>query len=377
MDLEKMNTNYGKLKQRIENSEKKYEQLKQSAKKLKAPYYKQHYRLLIAQEEGNTEEINEAKQELEELKRQMKELRDRAIKEKEIIAKSKASIDNKLEKIKNNPETSKQIDKALSVRYERQVNKLTKEKTEIVGKKSGLLIFKDLISDHPSLGNNLKGILYSTRQIKELDDKIKENTYEENGVIKYKDIDAAKELQIQLAEANGKLQKNCELLFDYCDRKKINKEEIKSYINLLVDNGFVEKKGGEIDINATFDKNVKKLDRQINGYDKRINDYSLLINIKQEKANEQNIPNVNKIKWWQFGKRFKNWLENRKKNRLPESSVPTFEAQNSSSERENFNDSLKYDIVRDVMSTRQNEDLKNAKQIRKENEKTNDLDEER
>lgn len=367
MDLEKVNNNYGKIKQKIEQWEKEYEKLNKEVERQKSEIYKQTGKLLIAKGEGNEKAIKDETEKLTELKKKMAGIKNKAKEQKEEIEESKATIEKKIQQIKNDPEISQQINKALQVRYQRQVNKLNKEKAEVVGKKAGLLNFKDLISYHPSLNNNLKGILYSTRDIKEIENKIEENKFVENGVVKFKDSSLDKQLRGQLVQANDKLQKNSQLLFDYCDKKKINKEEVKSYLDLLVDNGIVEKQNGEINIDATFDKNIKKLDKKIKSYDKRIQNYSLLVKNTQTIENAQNNINVDQIKWWQFGKRFKNWIEMRKRDRLPAPQEQQSHVQNvMKEERKSFNKNLKYDIVREAMNKQEKEDLRNAKEIRRQ-----------
>ncbi len=372
MNLEEVSNNYKSLKSKVENCKKAYEKLNGLVKNQKALIDIQYGKMLIARGEGKEQEMNAAKEELEKLNKRMKEIEEKAKKLKESIEKSKTEMEDKLQTIKEDPEIGPQINKALRARYERQVDKLNKEKSEVVGKKAGLLIFKDLVADHPNLSNNLKEILYSARDIKEINNKIEENQYVENGVLKFKDANVQQQLQQQLTQADDKLRKNSQLLFDYCDKKQINKEEVKNYISLLVDNGMVEKQSGEINIEATFNKNTVKLDKEINRYDKRISEYSLLIENQKSLGNTQN---GDKIKWWQFGKKFKNWMEIRKRKKLPQQSAQTTQSKKEEKEeRKSFNKNLKYDIVREAMDQQQKEDLRNAKQLRNQNRDEADRD---
>ena len=146
MDLEKVNNNYGKIKQKIEQWEKEYEKLNKEVERQKSEIYKQTGKLLIAKGEGNEKAIKDETEKLTELKKKMAGIKNKAKEQKEEIEESKATIEKKIQQIKNDPEISQQINKALQVRYQRQVNKLNKEKAEVVGKKAGLLNFKDLIS---------------------------------------------------------------------------------------------------------------------------------------------------------------------------------------------------------------------------------------
>lgn len=362
MDLEKLNNNYYKLKQKIENTEKTIEKFNQDKENIRKIYDRKCTKLEVAKMMGNDERAKEAEQELLEVEKQVIELKRKMTEQKEIIEKAKTSIDMKIEKIKNDPEISKQIDKALAVRYERKVNKLNKEKNELVAKKDGLVSFKELLDNHPTISNNLRGILSSIEQIKDIDNQIEENKNVVNGITGYKNIGLAASLNLKRTKIKEKFRKNIELLFEYCDRKHINREEVRSYINTLVKNGIKEEQG-KVDLNETFNNSINNINEKIGVCDKNIANYKIL-----RGETQQNIDNSDKyqIKWWQFGTRFKNWLEQKRRKKLPQDI--SYQTKDAKEERKTFNENLKYDIVREIMESKNEENLQYAEEVRTQNE---------
>lgn len=408
MNLEEINNSYGEVKQKIANAEKKYEELNAKIQKFKKPYYGWKFKLISAQEKEDEAGIKEAQGKLNDIKKKVGEIKAQANKQKEDIEKFKSQINEKIESIKKDPELQNQIDSALLRRYERQENKLTKEKAELVGKKAGLLSFKDMINEHPSVGNNFYGVFSSIQWLNDVEEKIEENKIEENGTIKWKDYSIFGELELQRQEANEKLQKNYDLLKDYCAKNNISEQDVKSYINMIGEN---IPRYGKIDLEDTFNKTIKKMDKQILSYDKRITDYNTLKNELRNslglsdntlenkttdetlKDNEsENVPentsSESKIKWWQFGTRFKNWWARRKLSRIEGLPAPSNATENVKEENENkglaenkedtrkSSENFRYEIVREAMESQQKDDFRFAKEVRKQNMENKDIDEE-
>ena len=422
INLERINTNYEKLKQQVADAEKRYEQLKEKADKLKKPYYKCQYIYESVKETGDKEKIDLAKSKLDEVKKQIQEVKLEATKEKQSIERYKKSIDIKLDVVKNNPEMAKEIDKALLKRYERQQTKLTKEKSELVVQKVKLYSFQDLISKHPSVGNNLRGVLSGIQSLNEIDEKYEDNKYLDNGATRYKDYRIKVTLDMKRKDVNAKIEKNLQLLFDFCGKNGISQAEVASYITMIGENGFIER-DGQIDLDYSFNKNINRLNDQIYKYDKRINDYSTLResiqeSIKEsennEKINAENnvknnakgkVENIvknnaenrtnnavidiedNQIKWWQFGKRFRNWWilrrEGKQRQQLPSASIEnqkdteiTINNTENNIKNDLNIDNFKYNIVRDAMEKQQKADFRYLEKMRKQDEKNQDIDEE-
>lgn len=367
INVEEINNSYSVLKHKIAKAEKKIEQLEKRANQLEAPYHKYKYIYLNGQEKGNQEQIKMAETELNKIEKQMEEIKAEANEQKEIIIQAKDTIDKNIEMIKNDPQMGKEIDEALLKRYDRQANKLAQEKAELVSKKAGALIFKDMLSNHPSVGNNLRGVLSSISTLNDLESKMQENAYVENGETKYKDYNLKITLNMKNSDAKIRLNKNLDLLYGYCSKNNISKEEVNSYINMIGENGIgIVEETGEIDLEYTLNKSINSLDEKMNKYDERISNYMMLkarkenelghtlekkenkaensindngnedinnggnkteidtkkeddINIDEDK--EENIVTYSPIKWWQFAKRFKNWWIGRKQAKLSASNI--------------------------------------------------------
>ena len=397
MDLEEINNNYGELKQKIANAEKKYEELNAKVKKLQKPYYKCQYELEDAKEKGNEAEIKKAQEKLNDIKKKVGEIKAEAKKQKETIENLKGKINEKIELIKNDPELKKQIDSALLRRYERQENTLTKEKDELVEKRAKLASFKDMINEHPNLAHSLKGILTGIKLLDDAEAKIEENTFEVNGTIKWKDINISGELLQKKEEANKKLQQNLDIMREYCDKHNIDKDEINNYINTLAET-YVER-NGQTDLELTFNRSIKKMDKKIISYDKQIADYNTLKNelrnslglpdntLENKSKDEtlkdgksENVPEntlgENKLKWWQFGTKFKNWLARKKLSRVGGLPAPSNTTENVKEDTKKASENFRYEIMREAMESQQKDDFKFAKEVRKQNKEDKDIDEE-
>lgn len=371
MNLEIVNNNYSILKQKIEKAEEELKKLAKDMEKLEESYNAKYTKLEVAKIMKNDTREKEAEKELAEVEKEIMQFKSKMMKQKEIAEKAKTSIDIKIQRIKDDPEISEQIDKALAVRYEKKLNKLNKEKDELVTKKEGLVSFQELVTKHPTIGNNLKGIISSMKQIKDIDNQINENKVVVNGVTGYKDAGLVKSLNLKRVELKEKFGKNTELLFDYCDRKNINKENIKKYIDMIIGNSVVEK-DGKINLNETFNKSINEMNKKIDKKDQSIEQYSMLVAIKQL---DIDYSEENKIQWWQLGKRFKNWINKIKRKRMPEQTI-SYQTKDAKEERKTFNENLKYDIVRDAMESRSKEDFEFAEKVRQKNEKENNNDNE-
>ena len=163
--------------------------------------------------------------------------------------------------------------------------------------------------------------------------------------------------------AQTKVSTNKSNLMGYITRKNLDIKE--SDIDEIYTHGLVMV-GGKLDINATLNKSKSAIDRELKGKDKSIKDYSKAL----EKHERRHVPPMPaqapepEPKWWQFRKRFQNWNEKRKQARLPlPASAPTVEAKNNP-----FKDSMKYDIVKDLVTNMEKDERKDAKAERKAEE---------
>ena len=281
-----------------------------------------------------------------------------------------AHSDSPAFKIKENPEMKKHLDTVLKKKYERKLAKVEKEKAELIDKKDKVEQIKQLTTEHPALANNLKGMISAYKTAENLKKELKSLEYSAgNGIIAYTDTTRANEIKTNLLpDAESKMETNKTHFMDYIQKNKLDITE--KDVNELVEKGAVNK-DGKVDLETTFVKRTSGLNRQIKGLDKSINDYTYAMGgaEKRQQSPEQQgsaQEQEEKPKWFQFIKRFKAWRERRNQQELPEG-TPKGQAKKESGSKNEFADSLKYDIMKDVTKQMQQEKLKAAKEVRKEN----------
>lgn len=376
MDLEKMNGEYLKLKQDIEMIKRgivseenliqdlTLEKIIWTGKKAEARKNSDHAAEKTAQDE------------LDIIDGRIKQLQESVEKEKETIKEFQGKIDAKITEIKENPEMKKHLDTVLKKKYERKLAKVEKEKAELIDKKDKVEQIKQLTTEHPALANNLKGMISAYKTAENLKKELKSLEYSAgNGIIAYTNPVRANEIKTKLLpDAESKMKTNKTHFMDYIQKNKLDITE--KDVDELVEKGIVNK-DGKVDLETTFVKRTSGLNRQIKGLDKSINDYTYAMGgaekrqqspEQQGSAQEQedDQDKEEKPKWFQFIKRFKAWRERRNQQELPEG-TPKGQAKKESGSKNEFADSLKYDIMQDVTKQMQQEKLKAAKEVRKEN----------
>lgn len=376
MDLEKMNGEYLKLKQDIEMIKRgivSEENLIQDLTLEKIIWTGKK-----AEARKNFDDAAEktAQDELDIIDGRIKQLQESVEKEKETIKEFQGKIDAKITEIKENPEMKKHLDTVLKKKYERKLAKVEKEKAELIDKKDKVEQIKQLTTEHPALANNLKGMISAYKTAENLKKELKSLEISVgNKIFAYTNPVRANEIKTKLLpDAESKMKTNKTHFMDYIQKNKLDITE--KDVDELVEKGIVNK-DGKVDLETTFVKRTSGLNRQIKGLDKSINDYTYAMGgaekrqqspEQQGSAQEQedDQDKEEKPKWFQFIKRFKAWRERRNQQELPEG-TPKGQAKKESGSKNEFADSLKYDIMQDVTKQMQQEKLKAAKEVRKEN----------
>lgn len=370
MDLETLNKEYVKFKSVLETASKEIESLESKANDLADDKIIWKGKLIEAKRNSNSVAEKQAEGEIKRIDTEIKAVQDDTYRKKEEMKLIQTKINVRIKQIKENPEMKKHLDEVVKKKYDRKLSKLEKGKEEAVEKKGRLTDLKQLVTDHPAIGNNLKGILTATKEMKDLQaelDGMKMMVGKSN-VYMYKDPARAKEIEnTLLPKAQAKIAKNKTPLMAYISKNGLNITE--KDINELADKGFAVDGKGNLDLNATMNKNISSLNRQIKGYDKSIRNHQIALeNIENKRepvtprTTDSSTPK--KTKWFQFIQRFKNWNQRRKQQALPEpeSHTPNPEP---STERNEFLDSLKYEVVQDVVKNMETDNLKEAKKERK------------
>lgn len=370
MDLEKLNGEYLKLKQDIEIKKGVIVAYEHRVQDLTLDKIIWTGKKAEARKNSDHDAEKTAQDELNKIDEEIKQLQESVEQEKETIKEFQGKIDAKITEIKENPEMKKHLDTVLKKKYERKLAKVEKEKAELIDKKDKVEQIKQLTTEHPALANNLKGMISAYKTAENLKKELKSLEYSaENGIIAYTDPTRANEIKTNLLpDAESKMETNKTHFMDYIQKNKLDITE--KDVNELVEKGAVNK-DGKVDLETTFVKRTSGLNRQIKGLDKSINDYTYAMGgaEKRQQSPEQQgsaQEQEEKPKWFQFIKRFKAWRERRNQQELPEG-TPKGQAKKESGSKNEFADSLKYDIMKDVTKQMQQEKLKAAKEVRKEN----------
>lgn len=370
MDLEKLNGEYLKLKQDIEIKKGVIVAYEHRVQDLTLDKIIWTGKKAEARKNSDHDAEKTAQDELNKIDEEIKQLQESVEQEKETIKEFQGKIDAKITEIKENPEMKKHLDTVLKKKYERKLAKVEKEKAELIDKKDKVEQIKQLTTEHPALANNLKGMISAYKTAENLKKELKSLEYSAgNGIIAYTDPTRANEIKTNLLpDAESKMETNKIPFMDYIQKNKLDITE--KDVNELVEKGAVNK-DGKVDLETTFVKRTSGLNRQIKGLDKSINDYTYAMGgaEKRQQSPEQQgsaQEQEEKPKWFQFIKRFKAWRERRNQQELPEG-TPKGQAKKESGSKNEFADSLKYDIMKDVTKQMQQEKLKAAKEVRKEN----------
>lgn len=391
MDLEKMNGEYLKLKQKIATKEGVILAYEHKVQDLTIDKTIWTGKKAEAQKNSDHDAEKTAQEELDKIDKEIEKIQKDVLEEKEEIQKFKDEIDAKITEIKENPEMKKHLDAVLKKKYERKLAKAEKEKAELMDKKDKVEQIKQLTTEHPSLANNLKGMITAYKTAESLKKELKDLEYPAgNGIVAYSDPQRASEIQTKLLpEAEAKMTTNKTPFMDYIQKNKLDITE--QDVSELVEKGIVNK-DGKVDLENTFAKRTIALNKQIKGLGKSISDYTYALdgvenrqqnprqqnprqqNTVQEQENSQEQENgqdtEEKPKWFQFIKRFKAWRDRKNQQELPEGrseGTPKGQSKRENSSKSEFADSLKYDIMQDVAKQMQQEKLKEAKAARKEN----------
>lgn len=379
MDLETLNKEYVQFKSNLEKARKEIESLESKANDLADDKIIWKGKLVEAKRNKDSVAEKQAEGELKRIDTEIKAVQDDTLRNKEQMELMLAKINVKIKQIKENPEMKKHLDEVMSKKYDRKLSKLSKEKEEAVKKKDRLTDLKQLVTDHPALCNNLKGILTATKEMKDLQAELdgmkmivgtgKTSAYTYNDPAR-----ANKIMNTLLPQAQAKLATNKTPLMAYISKNGLNITE--QDIDELADKGFAVDSKGNIDLNATMNKSISSLNRQIKGYDKSIRNHQIALeNIDNSRRTPEPTTPEKKTKWYQFIQRFKNWNERRKQQALPEPeprtpdpdpiTPPDPSTPEPSTEKNEFLNSLKYEIVQDVVKQMETDNLKEAKKERK------------
>ena len=387
---EQLDQNYNKDKkayQKTQRLSQNVKDLEQQLKMLKREWEDAKIKQIRAKEDGDASLEKEAQTEIEAKVEETKKIQAKLDKIKEVIEKNKSKVDGYIEELKKEPGFEEHVNSILEKRYNRQLAKALKEEQQV----NTIL---DLCQKHPTLANNLRGMVRAQEELDKLDKEIQSLDAE-------KDKDRLDEIQSKIEELVGKKNSNMDMFMAYCAKKDVNVD--REFLDRLIsEKGFAHDKQGNINVEKTL-KNMSK------GYKKRVLAYQVAIgripNARMSARNEETLgdpevaetqpttklerltsdpmkendptaqPPAPKFKWYEFRKRFNAWRERKKaekqaQTKQEEQEQDTETSSTSTSTSEKFRNSYKYDVVKDYVDKREEEiykeSLKDVKQALKD-----------
>lgn len=401
MDLKQENEIYQKSKQKLKGLDKakeKIEELKKEVVALTRKVEDLDVAKTRAEEDGDKEAVKKIEEESKTYLEKLNKSKKSFLKLKEQISAAEVAVTSQIDKIKEDPELKDHINKVIALKFSRQISAKQKEKENLLSQNLQLEMIKAAAEKDPYVMNTLKGIEGYTKKIEELEKK----TLGDTGVLYMTQQD---KVDVQIAQS--KIEMRRQDLATYFKGKQINisDEVIKSITSYS-------------NISKTMRSNI----RQAKGIDKQIANYETalenigLSSVKsapapektgstiksqilgdvplestsgetktskwEDERNNGNLPDV-QPKWYQFVKRFRNWMNQRSARRdfesKPEEKAST-PLDTSTLEKDvkksKFKYAMQYDVVKDYEAQLEKDLLKQAKEQRKLNDKVENKEDE-
>ena len=365
MDLKTINQEYLNLKEQIKNCDEKTKQYAAALEKLsleKKIYEGERARAML---DNNAQKIQEANQKIENCKNKIMKIKEIASNHKKNIELAKQKIDQRVQELTEEPEMKKHLQEVMTKKYSRKIKALKDEKNNKENELKKTESLEVVISYHPKIKNYLNGIANSLEEKSKCEKEL-ETLNQSNNPNKQK----ATELLNKIKKANSKINQNKSVVMTFLKKQKLEFSE--QDLQKIFQGGVKRDNEGNIDLRA----NINKINRQIKGINKSIKNHEIAMNKYQIKVQEQAIEeqSYNQQKQGKIAGFFKKiWtsITNRiSRKRLPEATQKTpneesNDAKSNNTEKDNFSDSLKYDIVSEFVQNKQVNDLKEAKKERK------------
>lgn len=271
---EQLDQNYNKDKEAYQKTQRlsqNVKDLEQQLKMLKREWEDARIKQIRAKEDGDASLEKEAQAEVEAKVEETKKAQAKLDKIKEVIERNKSKVDGYIEELKKEPGFEEHVNSILEKRYNRQLAKALKEEQQV----NTIL---DLCQKHPTLANNLRGMVRAQEELDKLNKEIEPLDPE-------KDKDKLDEIQSKIDELVGKKNSNMDMFMSYCIKKDVDID--REFLDRLIsEKGFAHDKQGNINVEKTL-KNMSK------GYKKRVLAYQVAIgripNARMSARNEETL----------------------------------------------------------------------------------------
>lgn len=400
MDLEELNEEYKYFTNRLKMMTKEAKELAEKAETLADDKILAQAKVVMAKRDGDKDAEKAALEEIERIEKEIVEAREGAEKRKEKTKYLQNKVDEKLKDIRKDPEARKIINKAIEERYKDKLENLNKDKEELLEEKRKakekadkktefITNIQEILAQNPDLAEALE----STMEVRSRMEKL----IEESNQTGLDPIRAIKINEKLIPEEKKNLENNLIIMKTIVFNKRI-KIDLKQLLNLF--NDAEKDEEGNIKVNETLEKRKqeaeekakrqlrrqeKRIDRKIAKIDKDIERYRSIVEFDkdnndehdnnnngkkdnnnrnnnqrgngQENGEQSNSPLI-KINWW---RNFKNWFA-QKIGRTTPAPTPTTNqnqdqensnvdpVQSAREEQKMFQESLRYEIVKDAIT---------------------------
>lgn len=348
-------------------------------------------REIRAKEDNDKEGEKEAKLAKEAAQKKVEQIKTKIEKLQGKLQESHDKVDSYINELKKDPEFENHLNSILEKRYNRKLKAATQEKAQVEN-------IIALCKAHPTLSNNLKGMIRAQEELEKLKEELEPLDIEKDKV-------KIEKISGEIRAMVTKKENNSNLFIAYCEKNNVNVS--KEFLEKLVEEkGFARDKQGNIKLESTLNNISKGYTKQIKSYQKAIEKVpnakvfadnrvvkeeiqtplSAISGGDLEKEETSELP-VPKFKWYEFRKRFNAWrerkaaekqdkkVEEESKDEAAETKVlPIEEVKQKASDK--FREAYKYDIVKDYVDAQEKNIYKEAsKEVRKE--KSNEDSQER
>lgn len=397
MDLEKMDKEYGIARNVTDKSSKlnvAFEQKKAEIKKLTREFQDLNIKLERAKEDKNDSEIKQCEVDIKKVKEDFLKAKKSLLGLKSIIEKNLSTIDQHFEDISKDPELKAHLEKVVGTKFSRALLRNQKEKEARLNENATLSKITEAAKQDPNVMYMLKDLEKHLNDVKKLNaiisdpsktpaeisqaqvDLVTANTSVEQSrseIARYFKGSISREV-IDKITSYEDLEKNIKANNKYIagiDKQNANYETALYNIGYLspLDSRLANKNLTVKDFPIRDSESTLGTINQPANTSRRLQSSARINGDEEEQEQGNNLP-ATQPKWYQFIKRFKNWVNRRRTEE--ENSNPSTTSSKASDKKTSFRDSMKYEVIRDYEKQFEENLLRNAKQQNKAAQRDND-----
>jgi len=208
---------------------------------------------------NDKDEARAIKEEITKLKAEIAKIQVQAKVKKEKMDYLKESLNEKIQELMEDPEIKQHLEYIIRSQKERAIKKARNGIEKSQAKRSKLRTLQDEALKHTSLQNNLRGMIYATSQLNKLETALKNPSLTP---------DQRVDIEDKINATKAKFEFNKDALFAYV--KKNNMDIELSDLSGLLNQKPKMDKNGHVDLTLAFNKEFDDLKAQENQFNKEI-----------------------------------------------------------------------------------------------------------